>query len=149
MKIFHRIHALELVILCTLFFSCTRSNSNESKPIVDNNDKTVIETDALPDCNSIQQSFTSYDQAISIIKETKFAFSDHINTNSSSWIQSASYFSCDNVSGYFIMYTQNNDYLYRDIPRTLWENFKYASSFGSFYNQNIKNNYQYYLTLNK
>jgi hypothetical protein len=149
MKNLNQINVLSIVILCAIFYSCKSSNSNEPKTIVSNSDIAKIETTVPPDCNSIQQSFTSYDQAIRIIKETKFAFTDHLNTTSSSWIRSASYFSCDNVSGYFILYTENSDYLYRDIPKTLWENFKHASSFGTFYHQNIKNNYQYFLTLNK
>ncbi|MBK7969579.1 MAG: KTSC domain-containing protein [Bacteroidetes bacterium] len=36
------------------------------------------------------------------------------------------------------MTTNKQDYIYRDMPVEIWEGFKSADSFGSYYNLHIK-----------
>lgn len=96
------------------------------------------------DCNKLQANFTSYSEAISKIKSTKFTYSDNVNTSKSSWIRSASYYSCDKKFGYFIIKTDKGSFIYKDLPISVWNSFKNASSFGSYYDRNIKNRYQLY-----
>lgn len=98
------------------------------------------------DCNKLQANFTSYSEAISKIKNTKFTFTDNVNTSKSSWVKGASYYSCDKYFGYFIIKTDKRIYIYKDLPISVWNSFKNASSFGSYYDRNIKNRYQLYLT---
>jgi hypothetical protein len=97
------------------------------------------------DCNQIPSHFNSYSSAVSFIKSAHFKFIDKINTAKSSWIRSASYYSCDGKVGYFIFATDNQEYIHKDLPIEIWREFKGADSFGKFYNQNIKHRFQFYL----
>ena len=97
------------------------------------------------DCSSIPSHFSSYNAAISFVRNARFKFSDDVNTSRSSWIRTASYYSCDGVVGYFIFSTDTKEYIHSDVPMGLWRQFKKASSFGSFYDRNIKNRYRFYL----
>lgn len=98
------------------------------------------------DCNKLQANFSSYSEAVSKIKSTKFTLTENVNTSSSSWVRGASYYSCDKKFGYFIIKTDKRNYIYKDLPINIWINFKNANSFGSYYDRNIKNRYQLYLT---
>ena len=98
------------------------------------------------DCNKLKQKFSSYNEAISIIKSTNFTFTDNVNTSRSSWVRGASFYSCNKQLGYFIIKTDERNYIHKDLPISVWYNFKKTSSYGSYYNRYIKNRYQLYLT---
>lgn len=98
------------------------------------------------DCESLNKSFRTYENAISLVKGYGFKMEDKVNTNSS-WIDSIEYYSCDGVVGYLIVNTKSGkSYIHENVPIQLWNQFKNADSFGRFYNQNIKGNY--YLNIN-
>lgn len=93
-------------------------------------------------CKDLPATFTSFQEAIYRVENASFVFEDHIETSTSSWIQSASYFSCNSETGYFIFRTNNGrQYIHDKMPIGIWRQFKNASSFGSFYNSNIKGRY--------
>lgn len=97
-------------------------------------------------CDSLDKSFTSYDNAIELVRATNFNIEDKVNTDSS-WIDSIEYYSCDEVVGYLIVNTKRgNSFIHKNVPIQLWNQFKNADSFGRFYNQRIKGSY--YLSLN-
>ena len=97
-------------------------------------------------CNEINSKFTSYDEAIEIVKNSSFAIDEKVDTDSS-WIDSIEYHSCDEKYGYLIINTKKGkSYIHKDVPIQVWNEFKNANSFGKFYNQNIKGNY--YLEIN-
>jgi hypothetical protein len=96
-------------------------------------------------CNSIPAHFNSYKQAISWVKNASFKIKDDVNTYKSSWIRSASYYSCDGNTGYFIYSTDSREYIHAGVPIEIWNGFKSADSFGSFYDRNIKYRYTFYL----
>ena len=95
------------------------------------------------DCSKLPESFTSYSQAIQLVKNCTFQLKDVANTSNSSWITSARYYSCDGRSGYFI-YTTNRgyEYIHKGVPTYVWEGFKNAPSKGSYYDHNIKGRYR-------
>jgi hypothetical protein len=93
------------------------------------------------DCLSFQKNFSSYNEAIQKIKSTSFRFSEKVNTAKSSWIKGASYYSCDSLVGFFILRTDKQEYVYKDVPIEVWVGFKDATSFGSYYNKEIKGRY--------
>lgn len=101
------------------------------------------------DCNKLPATFSSFSEADKQIENSQFAFKDEVNTDKSSWIRGAKYFSCDNQTGFFIMTTDKQDYLYQNLPIDIWTGFKNASSFGQYYNSNIKHRYQLQLTKDK
>ena len=92
-------------------------------------------------CNSFENKFTNYFVAEKIIKSTSFKLKDEVNTSNSSWILSANYYSCDGKLGYLIIGTFKKDYIHKSVPIDIWEGFKNANSFGSYYNQFIKKRY--------
>lgn len=92
-------------------------------------------------CDHLPTRYSSYEEAISLIKSTRFKIEESVNTSKSSWIRGASYYSCDGKLGFFILKTNMKEYLYSNMPLEIWLEFKNAESFGSYYNENIKNNY--------
>jgi len=96
-------------------------------------------------CDKLPNSYSNYEEAIGIIENARFKQEEKVNTSKSSWIRGASYYSCDGVSGYFILETDSRKYIYSGLPVEVWQSFKEADSFGSYYNKSIKNRYQFKL----
>ena len=95
------------------------------------------------DCHKLPERFTSYAQAISLVKRSTFKIEETANTSNSSWITSAKYYSCDGNTGYLIYTThKGHEYIHNELPTYIWEEFKKAQSKGSYYNANLKNRYQ-------
>lgn len=95
-------------------------------------------------CSQLPKSFSSYELAVKKIRDASFRFDEKVNCNKSSWIKSAEYYSCDGNSGFFILTTKENKFfLHKNMPFFTWKEFKSASSFGSYYNQNIKGRYKF------
>ena len=95
------------------------------------------------DCNNIPQTFTSPEQATQMVKSANFRIKERLDTQKSSWIRSAIYYSCDGKSGFFLLVTKaGREYLFQDMPINMWRGFKNAQSHGQFYNQHIRNRYQ-------
>lgn len=94
-------------------------------------------------CKQLPEIFSSYQEAITKVKSSTFQTKETANTSESSWIKSAKYYSCDGNTGYFI-YTTNRgyEYIHKGVPKEIWEEFKKASSKGSYYDHYIKSNYQ-------
>jgi hypothetical protein len=97
---------------------------------------------AQVDCNALPINFTSYSDAVLKIKNAKFNFTENINTSRSSWVRGASYYSCDGKVGYLIIKTDRQNYIHKNLPITLWNGFKNANSFGTFYDRYIRNRYR-------
>jgi len=92
-------------------------------------------------CNELPKQFTSYQEAVSKIKSADFTFEDSVNTSRSSLIKSATFYSCDSNVGFLLVKIKSTEYIYQNVPISVWYNFKKADSFGRFYNSNIKGNY--------
>lgn len=98
------------------------------------------------DCNQLPQHYSSYHEAIVKIKAGHFQVQESANTSQSSWVRSASFYSCGGSSGFFILKTDEEEYIHSQVPYSVWQGFKNASSFGSYYDHNIK--HKYYFNLN-
>lgn len=94
------------------------------------------------DCSQLPSTFQSYSEAENTIYHTHFVFKDKVNTAKSSWIAHASYYSCDKQTRFFILETDSRTYFFQDVPMNVWQSFKKAPSFGTFYNRFIRNKYQ-------
>ncbi|MEJ7830585.1 MAG: KTSC domain-containing protein [Segetibacter sp.] len=97
-------------------------------------------------CDKLPTQFSSYDHAVSKIKSSLFKIKEEANASKSSWIRGASFYSCDGNTGFFILQTAKQDYLYSNMPYSVWTEFKNAESLGKFYNENIKHRYIFQLT---
>ena len=93
-------------------------------------------------CEKLQENFTSYNEAESKIEKAHFNFTDKVNTSKSSWVISARFYSCNKQDGYFILETSKKSYIFQSLPITIWNDFKNAESFGSFYNKFIRGRYR-------
>lgn len=94
------------------------------------------------DCETIETSFSSHQEATQVISNTNFNLSDDVNTSKSSWIRIAKYYSCDEKLGFLIIGTDKKGYLFQDVPIEVWKGFKHADSFGKYYNNYIRGGYQ-------
>ena len=94
------------------------------------------------DCSKLPDSFPSYQDGLNMVENTKFDFTDQVDTSESSWVRGASYYSCNGDTGFLILNTDSHVYIHQEVPKKLWEGFIKANSFGRFYNRNIKGRYQ-------
>ena len=94
-------------------------------------------------CKQLPDKFNSYSQAKSIIHNTTFKYTDKLPYGKSSWIASATFYSCDGSTGYLVYTTdKGREYIHEKVPIRIWEEFKNASSSGSYYVHNIKGRFR-------
>lgn len=93
-------------------------------------------------CADLPTSFASYTEAMDQIRSASFRIAEEQNTDESSWVRGAEFYSCDGTTGFFILRTDDRDYIHVDVPVAVWQGFKDASSFGTYYNANIKRRYR-------
>ena len=98
------------------------------------------------DCNSLPTRYSSYDEAIRLVRTKTFKVNESLNTSRSPWIRGANYYSCDGSYGFLIIETDRKDYIHNNVPISVSADFKNANSFGSYYDHYIK--YQYRFNLN-
>jgi len=60
---------------------------------------------------------------------------EYLNTDKSSWIRGAWY---DSSNRYMVINLDGTYYHYCGMQENIWKNFKRAESFGRYYNQHIK-----------
>lgn len=94
------------------------------------------------DCADLPTSFVSYTEAMDQIRSTSFRIAEEQNTDKSSWVRGAEFYSCDGSTGFFILRTDVKDYIHIGVPVAVWQGFKQASSFGSYYTASIKRRYR-------
>ena len=63
---------------------------------------------------------------------------EYLNTDKSSFVGGAWY---DQNNQYMLIRLRDTYYHYCGLPENVWNNFKRAESFGEYYNQNIKGNF--------
>jgi hypothetical protein len=93
------------------------------------------------DCKDLPSQFSSFSQAVNKVKSANFTIKEKVKTTKSSWIKSISFYSCNSEKGFLLVETQSEEYIYQNVPISVWEQFKEADSFGTFYNKFIKENY--------
>lgn len=99
-------------------------------------------TPVAHNCKDLPSSFASYTEAMEQIREATFRIAEEQNTEESSWVRGAEFYSCDGSSGFFILRTDDREYIHVEVPVAVWHGFKDASSFGTYYNAKIKRRYR-------
>lgn len=99
---------------------------------------------ACQDCRDLPAHYASYDEAIQIIEKHSFKI-DEQDRSQSSWINGASFKSCDGITGYFLIKTAGKNYIFADMPLEVWKGYKSAPSKGGYYNSRIKGRYRFAL----
>jgi len=100
-------------------------------------------------CDQLPNKYSSYDEAIETIEASHFKIEESVNTSKSSWIRGAEYYSCDGATGFLILQTDNQDYLYSGVTLEIWQGFKNSESFGIYYNHKIKHKFTFNLNINQ
>lgn len=128
-----------LVIL--LLTSCNNS-FNEEVVVREKTDERATEySDTI-------QNFSSYDEAVDYIENSNEYTHESVDTSKSSYVNSADYYYlATEDKGYAIFKLKGKKYIHSDVPREVWEGFKKANSFGSYYNDFFKGNYQFNLII--
>lgn len=113
--------SLLLIVGCaqTQYTSTTVTNNNQTKQV-------AHQENYVP----VKYSDNKVD-----IGDSRF---EYLDTSKSSFIRGAWY---DKDNGYMIINLNRTYYHYCSMPSTVWESFKLADSFGSYYNKYIKGNY--------
>jgi KTSC domain len=95
------------------------------------------------ECSKMPVHFSSYDEAIKEITKYTFKLKESADMANSSWMRSATYYSCDGQIGYFIYSTdKGKKYIHADVPLQIWRDFQNAISKGSYYDNNIRRRYR-------
>jgi hypothetical protein len=102
----------------------------------------IFTTAQSQNCHELPSLFTSQQIALYKVKRSNFSFKESIDTSKSSWISGLSFYSCDKKTGFLIMETKSQKYIHQEVPVLLWEKLKKSSSFGTFYNNNIRGKYK-------
>lgn len=93
-------------------------------------------------CETLPQTYSSYKKAVATITKASFTLTASADTSSSSWIMDADFYSCDGANGFLVIEIKSKKYIYKGVPRAVWNAFKASNSLGTFYNSRIKNNYK-------
>jgi hypothetical protein len=133
-----------IIYLAIIFFMLSCKTHSDTNPDTDSGSSPSLIGKSL-NCVDLSEHFNSYEEAKEAIHQANFRISEKVNTDGSSWIRGAQYYSCDGHIGFFILETDKKDYLFKDLPVDMWNEFKNAPSFGKYYHENIKGRFQFYL----
>jgi hypothetical protein len=94
------------------------------------------------DCDSLDISLLSLEDAISTIEKGKFRFQQQFKISRIYGVMNARYYSCDGEFGYLIMMIDKKDYIYISVPKHVWDKLIASSNINGFYASEIKQNYE-------
>ena len=99
--------------------------------------------------SELPKQFSSYDEAVNKVENANFSIVEEAETEGKSennFIESAKYYSNDNVNGFLILNFNGKEYIFDEVPITVWNDFKSSDDMGKYYNQSIRGIYILTLT---
>ena len=99
--------------------------------------------------SELPKQFSSYDEAVNKVENSNFSIVEEAETEGKSennFIESAKYYSNDNVNGFLILNFNGKEYIFDEVPITVWNDFKSSDDMGKHYNQFIRGKYILTLT---
>jgi hypothetical protein len=99
--------------------------------------------------SELPKQFSSYDEAVNKVENANFSIVEEAETEGKSennFIESAKYYSNDNVNGFLILNFNGKEYIFDEVPITVWNDFKSSDDIGKHYNQFIRGKYILTLT---
>ena len=99
--------------------------------------------------SELPKQFSSYDEAVNKVENANFSIVEEAETEGKSennFIESAKYYSNDNVNGFLILNFNCKEYIFDEVPITVWNDFKSSDDMGKHYNQFIRGKYILTLT---
>jgi hypothetical protein len=82
-----------------------------------------------------------YEKTYEYLQNHVFSFQQYFETLSVRGVQKAEFFSCNGEEGYLLIQTHERSYIYKNVPRDVWEEFKFTNSIESYYVQHIRFSY--------
>lgn len=92
----------------------------------------------------IPNEFRSYSEAQYIVQSADLSIQEEAETDGKSknnWIREAKYFANDRNRGYLIINMKGKDYIFDELPYSVWEQFKNSEDLGKAYHRLIKGRY--------
>ena len=99
--------------------------------------------------SELPKQFSSYDEAVNKVENANFKIEENADVEGKSennWIESAKYFANDEQSGFLIINMKGKEYIFDEVPITVWNDFKSSDDMGKYYNQSIRGKYILTLT---
>ena len=99
--------------------------------------------------SELPKQFSSYDEAVNKVENASFSTVEEAETEGKSennFIESAKYYSNDDVKGFLILNFNGKEYIFDEVPITVWNDFKSSDDMGKYYNQSIRGIYILTLT---
>ena len=93
-------------------------------------------------CDSLDITTLSLDEAISKIENSKFRFQQQFKISRTYGIMNARYYSCNGKSGYLIMLVDKKDLIYLEVPKSVWETLITSADINAFYKSEIEKCYE-------
>ena len=110
----------------------------------DKSDNENQKNDTTKSCNELKkEDLGAEHEAIEKLQEYEFNFVQTFETMFVQGVKKATFYSCENGNRYMVVETHRRDFLYENVTRRVWENFKNASSVNGFFYQYIRNNPKY------
>ncbi len=75
------------------------------------------------DCDSLHLDHLEKDQAVSILRQTRFRYQQEFKLTRNQGLKHGAYYSCDGKKGYLVITFNDQDYLYFNVPLDIWEEF--------------------------
>ena len=99
--------------------------------------------------SNLPKQFSSYDEAVNKVENASFSTVEEAETEGKSennFIESAKYYSNDDVKGFLILNFNGKEYIFDEVPITVWNDFKSSDDMGKYYNKFIRGKYILTLT---
>jgi hypothetical protein len=82
-------------------------------------------------------------ESILEIENTTFRFKQQFKISRVEGIRSARFFSCDGIIGYLILIVSNKEFVYREVPKTKWDDLISSSDINQYFIKDIKDSYPF------
>jgi hypothetical protein len=97
-------------------------------------------------CLFLSDSFSDFDSAMLEIENTRFSFIDTYYPISKN-ISGTEFYGCEKKDGHMslsllIVKTKNANYIFRNVSKTVWINFRKSKSADIFFHRNIMKKYE-------
>jgi len=96
-----------------------------------------FQVEGKTDCNSLPEVFQNQRQALLLIRNTKFSYSQEMNTTRRNGYQKAHYRSCDLSTGFLLIEIDGSWLIHPEVPLELWEKYVSSRDLEGFYKENI------------
>ena len=139
MKMKKRLSVLLLLSLILVMSACGASSDRADHAAADSTNATQQSAQPTPATAPIPEDGLKSDGKIHVFLVGR---GEKVDTPNSSFINYLTYYS---ESEHLIICMNGKEYVFANIPSSLWSDFKSADSAGTFYNQNIKENTAYWI----